>query len=240
MRRSAILPIAILAAAAITAGCANAAGTTWTFAPAGAATAAPAGPSAAPAPSGATAAVAIGAVELVAFDLGFTPSAITVDAPGRYAVTLKNTGAIPHDLTFADGTTSGTVEGGKSATVEIDVPAGGIAFKCSIPGHAQAGMQGTVTVKGSTTAAADDHGGPMPTADVAADPNAPAPVTYDATAPALLPPGEVHDIDLVVKETTMTVAPGAIQVASTRDGRPIATITTSAARTRAAISCVLL
>jgi nitrite reductase (NO-forming) len=218
MRRSSILPIAVLATAAITAGCASATGATWTFAPAAPATAAPAGASAAPAPSSAAAAVTIGAVELEAFDLGFKPNAITVDAPGRYAVTLKNTGAIPHDLTFADGTTSGTVEGGKSATVEVDVPAAGVTFICSIPGHAQAGMQGTVTVKGTATAAADDHGGPLPTAEVAADPNAPAPVTYDATAPALLPPGEVHDIDLVVKETMMTVAPGFVQAVWTFNG----------------------
>ena len=54
----------------------------------------------------------------------------------------------------------------------------------------QAGMQGSVTVKGAAAASPsadpNDHGGPMPTNDVAADPNAPAPVTYDATAPALL------------------------------------------------------
>jgi nitrite reductase (NO-forming) len=218
MRRSSMLPIAILATAAITAGCASPAGPTWTFAPAGAATAPPAGASAAPAPSSAAAVATIGAVELEAFDLGFKPNAITVDAPGRYTVTLKNTGAIPHDLSFPDGTTTGTVEGGKSTTVEVDVPAGGVTFKCSIPGHAQAGMQGTVTVKGGTTAGADDHGGPLPTADVTADPNAPAPVTYDATAPVLLPPGEVHDIDLVVKETTMTVAPGFVQAAWTFNG----------------------
>jgi nitrite reductase (NO-forming) len=71
-------------------------------------------------------------------------------------------------------------------------------------------MQGAVTVKGATTAGADDHGGPLPTGDVAADPNAPAPVTYDATAPARLP-GEIHDIDLVITETKMTVAPGFVQ-----------------------------
>ena len=53
--------------------------------------------------------------------------------PARYAVTLKNTGAMPHDLTFPDGTTTGPVEAGKSATVEVDVPAGGLAFMCSHP-----------------------------------------------------------------------------------------------------------
>ena len=50
----------------------------------------------------------------------------------------------------------------------------------------------------------------MPSSDVAADPSAPAPVTFDATAPELLP-GNVHDIDLVITEQDMTVAPGFVQ-----------------------------
>ena len=43
-------------------------------------------------------------------------------------------------------------------------------------------MQGSVTVEGAAASdapAADDHGGPTAEAGVAADPNAPAPVTYD-------------------------------------------------------------
>ena len=38
-----------------------------------------------------------------AFDLG-SPDSDSTFASGRYAVTLKNTGTIPHDVTFADGT----------------------------------------------------------------------------------------------------------------------------------------
>ncbi len=210
MRRSIRFPIAILAVAAIAAGCGSTTGATWTFAPGGAATPVPAGATSAPAPSGESGGATVGGVEIDAFDLGFTPNAIEVEAAGRYEVTLKNTGTIPHDLTFPDGTTTGMVDAGKSATVEVDVPADGLTFICSIPGHSQAGMQGAVTVKGGATAGADDHGGPMPTSDVAADPNAPAPVTYDATAPARLA-GEVHDIDLVITEREMTVAPGFVQ-----------------------------
>jgi nitrite reductase (NO-forming) len=210
MRRSIRFQLAIVAIAAIAAGCGSATGATWTFGPAGAPTAAPAGASAAPAASVDPNAATVGAVEIEAFDLGFTPASIEVPAAGRYAVTLKNTGTIPHDLTFADGTVTPMVNAGDSATVEVDVPAEGITFICSIPGHEQAGMQGTVAVAGGATAGGDDHGGPMPTADVAADPNAPAPVTYDATAPARLD-GDVHDIDLVITESEMTVAPGFVQ-----------------------------
>jgi nitrite reductase (NO-forming) len=210
MRTSIRSTIAVLAVAAIAAGCGSATGATWTFAPGGAATPATAAATSTPAPSSDTAGATVGAVEIAAFDLGFTPNSIEVEAAGRYAVTLKNTGSIPHDLTFPDGTTTGMVAGGKSATVEVDVPAEGLAFICSIPGHSQAGMEGNVMVKGGATAGGDDHGGPAPTTDVAADPNAPAPVTYDATAPVRLS-GDVHDIDLIITETKMTVAPGFVQ-----------------------------
>ena len=204
------------------AGCATTKAPTWTFPPAASAPAAvpstSGGPAASGAPTGSGAVAGLaGTVEIEAFDLGFKPKTIEVAAAGRYAVKLANTGAMQHDLTLPDGTTTGAVDGGASGTVEVDVPATGIAFLCSIPGHAQAGMTGTITVKGTATGG-DDHGGPLPSGDVAADPNAPAPVTYDASAPRRLPEGEVHDIDLVITETTMTVAPGFVQAVWTFGG----------------------
>jgi nitrite reductase (NO-forming) len=217
MRRSIQFAVAALAIAAISAGCANTSGATWTFAPGGPATPPPAGATSAPSPSGETTGAVLGSVAIEAFDLGFTPAAIEVDAPGRYAFTLNNTGSIPHDVTFPDGTTSGMIDAGKSATVEIDVPAEGLTFLCSVPGHAQAGMEGSVMPKGGAAASGDDHGGPAPTSDVAADPNAPAPVTYDATAPARLSE-DVHDIELVITEQEMTVAPGFVQKVWTFNG----------------------
>jgi len=224
MRRS--FPALVLGALFVFSACASDQAPTWTYAPAAAASpaasgAAPASPagSASPAPAspGAAGDVA-GTVEITAFDLGFKPQDITVDAAGRYEVKLVNTGAAPHNITFPDGATTGDIAGGATGTVQVDVPAAGLAFVCSIPGHAAAGMTGTISVKGATAGGGDSHGGPAPSADVAPDPNAPAPVTYDATAPALLPVGEVHDIDLVVKETTMTVAPGFVQAVWTFNG----------------------
>jgi nitrite reductase (NO-forming) len=183
MRGSPLLSVSVLTMAALVGACSTATAPGWTFPPPAAASAAPA-TSAAPAPSSTAAAGAVaGAIEVTSFDLGFNPKATTVDAPGRYAVTLKNTGAAPHDLTFADGTTTGTVNGGASATVEVDVPAAGLAFLCSIPGHAAAGMEGSIAVKG-TTAGGDSHGGPAPdTGTVLPDPAAPKYTLHDATAP---------------------------------------------------------
>jgi nitrite reductase (NO-forming) len=87
------------------------------------------------------------------------------------------------------------------------VPEAGLAFICSIPGHEQGGMTGAVTVAGATAAASDDpggHGGPAAVLPDP-DPNAPAPVRYDPTAPAVLE-GTTHEVTLTIEERLMTVA----------------------------------
>jgi nitrite reductase (NO-forming) len=193
--------------------CTQAGAPGWTYPPntAVASPAAPApsaGHSMAPAASSATVG---GTLEVTAFDLGFKPAALEVPAAGRYTVKLINTGAATHDITFPTGEQA-VAAPGETATVDVDIPAGGTTFLCTIPGHAAAGMTGKVSVSGTATASTDpnSHGGPAPVTDVAADPNAPAPVRHDPTAPALLP-GKVHDIDLEMTEQDMTVAPGFVQ-----------------------------
>ncbi len=203
MRRSIFLSTVLLTMAALVGGCAGAQAPTWTFPPVGVASTVKVTPAPSTSSGSGTAAV-VGKLEINAFDLGFTPNALTVDAPGRYAVTLKNTGSIAHDLTFADGASTGSVDAAKSATVEVDIPATGLAFICSVPGHAAAGMQGKVAIKGAT-AGADDHGGPAPdTGTVKPDPAAPKYTPRDATAPKVAD-GTTHDVDLVVEEKLMTV-----------------------------------
>jgi nitrite reductase (NO-forming) len=79
-------------------------------------------------------------------------------------------------------------------------------------------MTGEVMVEGATASAKpDDHGGPAPSADVAADPNAPPYTLYPAKAPARLS-GTSHDIDLVIEEKDMTVAEGFVQHVWTFNG----------------------
>ena len=152
----------------------------------------------------------VGKISVSAFDLGFDKTKIDVSAAGDYEVTLVNTGSAPHDITFPDGQTL-AAKAGETVTKTMTIPAGGTSFLCSIPGHAAAGMKGTLTVAGAAVGGANDHGGPMPTTDVSEDPNAPAYVLRDPTAPALLP-GSTHDIDLVMNEKLMTVAKGYSQL----------------------------
>jgi nitrite reductase (NO-forming) len=174
--------------------------------------------SALPQPSAAAGSGAvIGEITLKAFDLGFDPATVDVAKAGTYTVMFHNTGAVGHDLTFADGTKI-AAEPGQMATGTVTIPAGGTTFLCSVPGHAAAGMTGTVTVAGAAPSpSGESHGGPMPSMDVAADPSAPPYVLRDPTAPPLMT-GRVHDIDLVVEEKVMTVAKGYQQMVWTFNG----------------------
>jgi nitrite reductase (NO-forming) len=159
----------------------------------------------------------IGTITISAFDIGFDPKTVDVAAPGVYTVTFHNTGAIAHDLTFADGTKF-PAEAGQTATGTVTIPAGGTTFSCTVPGHAAAGMTGRVTVAGATpTPGADSHGGPAASTDVAANPSAPPYELRDPVAPPLAT-GPVIDIDLVVQEKLMTVAAGYQQMVWTFNG----------------------
>ncbi len=157
-------------------------------------------------------------LEVRAVDLAFQPNTLTVAKPGRYLVKLINTGSIPHDMTFPDGKII-LAAPGETASAEIEVPADGMSFICSVPGHAPSGMKGEIRVAGtgSKKANSDAHGGPATAITVEPDPKAPSYRPYEATAPEALP-GKVHDIDLVVQEKMMTVAEGFVQNVWTYNG----------------------
>jgi FtsP/CotA-like multicopper oxidase with cupredoxin domain len=91
----------------------------------------------------------LGTLEVHAFDLGFEPSQLSVAQPGTYLVRFINDGGILHDLTFADGTVL-IADAHQATSSTVTIPVGGLAFHCSVPGHADAGMLGSVSVGGST------------------------------------------------------------------------------------------
>jgi nitrite reductase (NO-forming) len=216
MRRLATL-ITTFAAMATLVGCTPTAkaDARWTYAPA---IADPAG-----APSTSAQAEVLGTIKITAADLSFSPKMVTVAEAGAYRVDLANTGAIQHNVTFEDGTTI-VAEAGQTASGVVKIPAAGINFTCSIPGHAAAGMTGMVSV-GSMPMGSSMPGTPTSTAlpgggTVGApveDPNAPAYVLRDAEAPAVLS-GTIHDVDLPIIETDITVAKGFVVHAWTFGG----------------------
>lgn len=101
--------------------------------------------SAEPSESAPTADGPVGEITITAFDLGFEPAMMDVDGPGTYTVNFVNDGGTLHDVTFADGTTI-SAEAHATATGEVTVPAAGITFICSVPGHSDAGMTGEVMI----------------------------------------------------------------------------------------------
>jgi uncharacterized cupredoxin-like copper-binding protein len=81
----------------------------------------------------------------------FAPAAIAVRAGQPVELTLRNGGSIPHDFALAGGA-SGPVKietpAGRTAqgAFTIDAP-GTYAYVCTVPGHAAAGMRGTITAQ---------------------------------------------------------------------------------------------
>ncbi|HEX5824525.1 MAG TPA: multicopper oxidase domain-containing protein, partial [Candidatus Limnocylindrales bacterium] len=193
------------------AGCATAAAPTWSYPPAAAAVAA----QPATAASGSVAA-APGKISIEAFDLGFTPAMQSVSAAGTYEVEFHNTGSTLHDVTFADGTKIAAA-GGKTATGKVTVPAAGLAFLCSIPGHADAGMKGQVMVGAAAAAASPGPATGGTTTAPVADPSAPKYTLADAAAPKVMS-GRVHDIDFPIIDKDITVAEGFVVHAWTFGG----------------------
>jgi plastocyanin len=74
-----------------------------------------------------------------------------LEAPaGTVRITLENTGQSPHNVALEGAGVDEEgeiVEPGGGSEVEGELKAGDYTFYCSVPGHRDAGMEGTLTVK---------------------------------------------------------------------------------------------
>jgi len=83
-------------------------------------------------------------------NLAFTSEKISAKA-GKDTINFTNSSPVPHDVVIEDengkeiGGTEITSEGADSA--EVELKPGTYTFFCSVPGHREAGMEGTLTVK---------------------------------------------------------------------------------------------
>jgi uncharacterized cupredoxin-like copper-binding protein/mono/diheme cytochrome c family protein len=112
--------------------------------PASAATEAPAVVASPAAADGAGAADVAGTVTM--HDIFFDPTDLTAPADTAVTVDLVNEGAAVHDFTIDALGVHVTLNPGESGQATINAPAGTYEFYCSIPGHKDAGMHGTLTV----------------------------------------------------------------------------------------------
>lgn len=83
-------------------------------------------------------------------DLAYTTTEASTEA-GEVTVDFKNPQGLSHDVAIEDskGETVGKTEiiGEGETSETVNLKAGKYTFYCSVPGHREAGMEGTLTVK---------------------------------------------------------------------------------------------
>jgi plastocyanin len=83
-------------------------------------------------------------------DLAYDQKSVSAKA-GSVTVDFQNNESIPHDVAIEDssGKTLGQTDliASGSSNTTVDLTAGTYTFFCTVPGHREAGMEGTLTVK---------------------------------------------------------------------------------------------
>ena len=88
-------------------------------------------------------------IVVTATEFGFSPSEIAATAGESVNFVLVNEGRATHDLSIPDLGLRIVANSGEQATTGVIIDsAGTYQFICSIPGHAAAGMTGTIEVAG--------------------------------------------------------------------------------------------
>lgn len=86
-------------------------------------------------------------VEVTATDLAFDPAEITAEAGEDLAIVLTSEDML-HDFTIDDLDAHVAANGGETAEGGLTAAEPGTyTYYCSVPGHRQAGMEGTLTVE---------------------------------------------------------------------------------------------
>jgi nitrite reductase (NO-forming) len=85
------------------------------------------------------------AVTVTASEFKFTLSKASVPH-GNVVFTVVNEGKLAHDFSI-NGKTSSLVPPGRSTKLNVAITAGTFLYICTVPGHAGAGMKGTLTVE---------------------------------------------------------------------------------------------
>lgn len=84
--------------------------------------------------------------------LAYTVSAATAP-PGALEIDSVNESTVPHDIALQEGTDGPelgkgeTVSGGGVSRISVEVRPGQYTFYCTLPGHREGGMEGTLTVR---------------------------------------------------------------------------------------------
>jgi plastocyanin len=93
---------------------------------------------------------ASGVIEVKAVDIAYEPAELTIPADTDVAIRVVNEGMLEHDFNIEDTEyATAILPGAQQAeeTLTVNLPAGEYVYFCSVPGHRQAGMEGTLTVE---------------------------------------------------------------------------------------------
>ena len=66
---------------------------------------------------------------------------------GKVTVESKNDASVPHNIAIKGGPSGPVVQGGETSKITANLKPGSYTFYCAVPGHEQAGMKGTLSVK---------------------------------------------------------------------------------------------
>ena len=87
------------------------------------------------------------AVAVNAFDIGFDPTELSIAADTDVTITFTNTGFLEHDFVIEDTDYATAIHAnGGTEDLVVNLPAGEYTYYCSVPGHREQGMVGTLTV----------------------------------------------------------------------------------------------
>ncbi|MCA1690282.1 MAG: hypothetical protein LC720_07610 [Actinobacteria bacterium] len=82
--------------------------------------------------------------------LKFTQASLAAKA-GKLTIAFTNASPVPHNVAVAKGAQvlgmTPTFQGGGTKDLALNLPAGSYTYYCTVPGHREAGMQGTLTVQ---------------------------------------------------------------------------------------------
>jgi plastocyanin len=89
-------------------------------------------------------------ISIEATEMAFDPARFEVTSGEPVNLTVTNAGQVFHDLTIDELELKVEVASGETTTAGLEVDEPGVyEFYCSVPGHASAGMRGTLTVVAS-------------------------------------------------------------------------------------------
>jgi uncharacterized cupredoxin-like copper-binding protein len=83
-------------------------------------------------------------VAMADFAFALSPREVTA---GSITFKVKNVGAAQHDFAIVGNKKTSVLDSGKTEDLQVELPPGVYEYVCTVPGHAEAGMKGVLTVR---------------------------------------------------------------------------------------------